>query len=461
MVSKRKASAQLTGPPKPAPSNSTPAHLQTIETLASLECALSRDSINVENLSTAFPALSLAQQHIDLYTIFDSPVFKYNSPLAAYFKTWMDVRELTLENLIEWKHGRESNSLPHFKPSGAKLATAAVKSFRGLQTEGRSSDLLSALRMKELDYLLLMLATQSHNIENMIPGNKARIEELASLLRPQNNPPVQVPPQVVASQGAEPQDNYREIALGFRIDTNLDLPQVVGHDDLSQKISNQMLIPTLFGHLLEPTDRVGSQTFLLFGPSGTGKTLFGQSLAKKHDMTFFKVDTAGLTSKYVGDTEKIIKALSEEAVANAPALLFFDEVESLTRKRQGHESDFDRRFKNRFLEMFNTLSQTPSVMVIGATNRSWDIDEAFLSRFQQKVFFGLPRREDHMTMLANYLKGKREDIPGYQLDLLCTFMQNYSGRDVTNALMGLHMKMFTDLMATTSFIPVSFAPIAR
>ena len=204
-------------------------------------------------------------------------------------------------------------------------------------------------------------------------------------------------------------------------------------------------------------------------------------------MAFFKVDNAALTSKFVGDTEKyvspsrlpccldmpsrleammlidcrIIKALTDIAMVNKPSLIFFDEIEGITRERQGAESGFDRRFKNRLLEMFNDLNDTPSVIIVGATNRPWEIDEAFLNRFQEKVFFDLPRREHHMKMLTDYLKGKRAEVAEYEKDLLCTRMENYSGREVTKSLRELHTKMFTELMNSTSFVSVSFAPVAR
>ena len=100
-------------------------------------------------------------------------------------------------------------------------------------------------------------------------------------------------------------------------------------------------------------------------------------------------------------------------------------------------------------------------MMVDAINRPWDIDEAFLSRFQKKVFFGLPRRENYMTMLKDYLSGKRGDVANYQVDLLCTFMQNCSGREVADALRELNMKMLTDLMDSDSFVPVSRDPVAR
>ena len=299
--------------------------------------------------------------------------------------------------------------------------------------------------------------------------------------------------QITSSQSSDKQDHSYDIAMTFKQPGNLNLPVVVGHDgeleirlwklrkaenvqDLTRKIGEQFLLPTLFGHLLGPEDQIGAQSFLLFGPPGTGKTLFVQSLAKIHKMTFFKVDNAALTSKFVGDTEKydllnserlmltdcrVIKALTEIAMASTPCIIFFDEIEGITRERQENESSFDRRFKNILLKMFNHLNETPSAIIVGATNRPWEIDEAFLNRFQQKVFFGLPRREDYMKMLINYLAGKRADVAEYQIDLLSTFMLNYSEREVAGALRELTTRMFTDLMSSSSFVPVSLASAAR
>lgn len=74
--------------------------------------------------------------------------------------------------------------------------------------------------------------------------------------------------------------------------------------DLGETLSQQIQMPQLFAHLLEPNQRVGMQSVLLFGPPGTGKTLFAQSLAAKHQMTVFKVQNDKLASKWVGQTEK-------------------------------------------------------------------------------------------------------------------------------------------------------------
>ena len=186
------------------------------------------------NLPTAFPALTIAQQHLDLWAIFQSPNFKHDTPTARYHQTWMDIRGVTVADLVEWKHGPQANSLPHVKPSGAKLATGAVKRFRKLQTEaalGDSEGLIRALWMKELDYLLLMLATQLHNVNNMIPGHEARINELVSLLRPNRDAPTSVQPEKsTCSQTSEGKDEGYSIAMTFKQPSAVNLPVVVGHD---------------------------------------------------------------------------------------------------------------------------------------------------------------------------------------------------------------------------------------
>ena len=120
--------------------------------------------------------------------------------------------------------------MSHTKPSGAKLATGAVKRFRLLQSEVPSadSDLLSALWGKELDYLFLMLATQLHNIDNMIPNHEERLLELIALLRT-SDVPTDIPPEQITSSQANV-DPFGEIAMSFRQLDDFSLPKVVGHD---------------------------------------------------------------------------------------------------------------------------------------------------------------------------------------------------------------------------------------
>ena len=98
------------------------------------------------------------------------------------------------------------------------------------------------------------------------------------------------------------------------------------------------------------------------------------------------------TKKSVLTDKRILRALSEEAKHRMPCIIFFDEIDGLTRRRGSAEADYDRRTKTQLLEILNSLRQEASIFVVAATNRPWDMDTAFISRFQQKIYFGKQSR---------------------------------------------------------------------
>ena len=188
----------------------------------------------------------------------------------------------------------------------------------------------------------------------------------------------------------------------------------MGMRDLRCTLAAQFAIPTLFGSQLDSNDKVGFQSVLLFGLPGTGKTMLvcifipyrsrvsrdypcsimltirynqAQSLTATTDMTFFKLDSAILKFKYVGDTDKAIKALAEAAKTHTPSFIFTDEIDVLAGNRQSGESRHETRSTDALLETFSTMAEVPSIFIVGATNRPRDLDPAFPQPFSMK---GLP-----------------------------------------------------------------------
>ena len=88
---------------------------------------------------------------------------------------------------------------------------------------------------------------------------------------------------------------------------------------------------------------------LLFGPPGTGKTLIGRCIASQSESTFFSISSSSLTSKWMGDGEKMVRALFAVARCHQPAVIFIDEVDSLLTQRSDGEFDATRRLKTEFL----------------------------------------------------------------------------------------------------------------
>jgi len=149
---------------------------------------------------------------------------------------------------------------------------------------------------------------------------------------------------------------------------------------------------------------VGSRTpwkgILLYGPPGTGKTFLAKACATEAEATFFSVSAADLTSKYVGESEKLIKTLFAMARDKKPAIIFIDEIDSLLSARSDGENEATRRVKTQFLvEMQGVGNDDNGILVLGATNIPWGIDSAARRRFEKRIYICLPELMTRKKML--------------------------------------------------------------
>ena len=143
---------------------------------------------------------------------------------------------------------------------------------------------------------------------------------------------------------------------------------------------------------------------LFYGPPGCGKTLLAAAIATEIEATFFDIGSCSIISKWLGESEKNVAQLFEDAKAatasKRPAIIFIDEVDALMGVRN-HEVGGEVRARDQFLNEMDGISakNTKSlVYVIGATNKPWDLDEPFVRRFQRRIYVPLPEREARIEM---------------------------------------------------------------
>ncbi|CAG4916688.1 unnamed protein product [Colias eurytheme] len=210
---------------------------------------------------------------------------------------------------------------------------------------------------------------------------------------------------------------------------------VIGLDDAKSVLQEAMVLPLVMPDYFKGIRRPW-RGVLLTGPPGTGKTLLARAVATECRTTFFNVSSATLTSKYRGDSEKLVRLLFDMAAFYAPSTIFLDEVDSLCAMRGADsEHEASRRFKAELLIQMDGLAapfnQDKVVMVLAATNHPWDIDEAFRRRFEKRIYVGLPDESTRVKLLKLCL---RDVVLSNEVDLseLAAKLDGYSGSDICN-----------------------------
>ena len=155
---------------------------------------------------------------------------------------------------------------------------------------------------------------------------------------------------------------------------------------------------------------------------------------------------------------RLMHTLFKVAKIRAPSIIFIDEIDYLTRMRQQGEDSYDRRVKNQLLELFNVLGKDTSILLIGATNRPWDLDSAFLSRFPQRLFFDLPLEDESVAIISESINGERHDLTSADLYALARSSKGYSGRDINAAIAKMRLQLFREVVHSEHFAPVSPRP---
>ena len=140
---------------------------------------------------------------------------------------------------------------------------------------------------------------------------------------------------------------------------------------------------------------------LFAGPAGTGKTKLASLIANESKATFYEVSGPAIVSKWVGESEKALRLLFQEARSKDAAIVFFDEIDSIAGRRDGDSQEFSRRVVAQLLTAMDGISRDTNLVVIGATNRIADIDPALRrpGRFDWIVEFPMPNRDDREAIL--------------------------------------------------------------
>ncbi|KAG4072163.1 hypothetical protein HA402_015662 [Bradysia odoriphaga] len=232
-------------------------------------------------------------------------------------------------------------------------------------------------------------------------------------------------------------------------DPSIQWNDVAGLNDAKAILQEAVVLPVIMPEFFKGIRRPW-KGILMVGPPGTGKTMLAKAVATECGTTFFNVSSSTLTSKYRGESEKLVRLLFEMARFHAPSTIFIDEIDSLCASRgTDTEHEASRRFKAELLIQMDGLNASNNdnkiIMVLAATNHPWDIDEAFRRRFEKRIYIGLPNEETRSALLNLCLK---DILLSSTLDIkqVSDSLTGYTGSDISNvcrdaAMMAMRRKI--------------------
>ena len=283
-------------------------------------------------------------------------------------------------------------------------------------------------------------------------------------------------------------DDEDEVRLRERIESALLLPErcvkwdgVTGLKNAKEKLNAAVLLPMKFPRLYQNRCR----GVLLYGPPGTGiwfmqglfiiedvchfltayfiqlsyeihpgKTYLAKALAAKTNSTFFCVSPANLASKWGGESERLVQTLFEMARESSESntIIFIDEIDSLCKTRSSNENDdCSRKVLTQFcVEMEKEES---NVLVLAATNKPFDIDDAIRRRFDKRIFIPLPNQEARSAMIKIHVGDRPNNLTEFDYEKLGRLTEGATGSDIRNLVEQALDDRMQSYVDATSFRP--------
>ncbi|MFW9920180.1 MAG: CDC48 family AAA ATPase, partial [Candidatus Thorarchaeota archaeon] len=218
---------------------------------------------------------------------------------------------------------------------------------------------------------------------------------------------------------------------------DISVPQV-SYEDIGglgkelQRIREMIELPMKSPELFKRLGISPPKGVLLHGPPGTGKTLIAKAVANESGANFKVINGPEIMSKFYGESEAKLREAFEEAEKNAPSIIFIDELDSIAPKRAEVTGEVERRVVAQLLALMDGLAGRGQVIVIGATNRVDDIDEALRrpGRFDREIEIGVPDKKGRLEILQIHTRSMplEKDV---NLEKLAAITHGFVGADLS------------------------------
>lgn len=238
---------------------------------------------------------------------------------------------------------------------------------------------------------------------------------------------------------------------------NVKWEDIAGLEGAKEALKEAVILPVKFPHLFKG-NRKPTSGILLYGPPGTGKSYLAKAIATEANLTFFSISLSDLVSKWMGESERLVKNLFEMARENKPLIIFIDEVDALGGTRGEGESEASRRIKTELLVQMNGVgNDSQGVLVLGATNIPWSLDSAVRRRFEKRIYIPLPDKQARLQMFKIHIGDTPNSLLSSDLSMLASddLTGGYSGHDVAMVVRDALMQPIRIIQQATHFKEVT------
>lgn len=364
--------------------------------------------------------------------------------------------------------------VPSFLVSGLNMADAnflgkAIEIVKLATEKDNAKEYEEAFRLyqRSLDHFMAALkyeknARTKETIRVKMMEYMQRAEKLKQYLADANEPSAGGTKKPNASGGGgedKDEENQKlQDSLGGAIlkeKPNVKWDDVAGLHAAKEALKEAVILPIKFPQLFTGK-RKPWKGILLYGPPGTGKSYLAKAVATEADSTFFSISSSDLVSKWLGESEKLVRNLFEMAREAKPSIIFIDEIDALCSARSDSESESARRIKTEFLVQMNGVgNDVDGVLVLAATNIPWQLDSAIRRRFEKRIYIPLPEAPARASMFPIHLGNTPHRLTQDDFKKLGAMTEGYSGSDISIVVRDAMMQPVRSVQTASHFKRVS------